>query len=94
MRIELEAKINLMGDLNVHYYFFKEKIMFKSHQIKSNHRVLSKNEVYSNGLPVFAPDYMPTVLAAKMCSNSNEHSMNIRFLWLLLKKCKLHLNVS
>ncbi len=29
---------------------------------------------------VFAPDYSATVLAAKMCNNSNEHSMYIRFM--------------
>ncbi len=49
--------------------------MFKSHQIKSKHRVLSKKEVDSYGAPVFAPDYGATVFAAKMCTESNEHSM-------------------
>jgi hypothetical protein len=46
-------------------YFLKEKIMFKSHQIKSNHRVLMKNEVDTHRAPAFAPDYIANVLAAK-----------------------------
>jgi hypothetical protein len=41
-----------------------------------------KNEVDNNGAPVFAPDYSATALVAKMCTNSNEHSMYIIFLWL------------
>jgi hypothetical protein len=49
--------------------------MFKSHQIKSYHRVLRKNKVDTNGISVFARD-----IAAKMCINSNEHSMYIRCL--------------
>jgi hypothetical protein len=50
--------------------------MFESHHIKSNHRVLGKTEVDTHyGAPVFAPDYSTTVLGAKMCTNSNEHSM-------------------
>jgi hypothetical protein len=52
--------------------------MFKSHIIKSNHRVLKKNRVDTN-----APDYSAYILAAIMCSNSHEHSMYIRFLCLL-----------
>jgi hypothetical protein len=51
--------------------------MFQSHLIKSNHRVLKKNEVDTYGATVFAPDYSATVLAAKMCSNFNEHSLDI-----------------
>jgi hypothetical protein len=54
--------------------------MFKSHYEKSNHRILMKNEVDPCGAPVFAPDYSATVLAAKMCTNSNEHSIYIIFL--------------
>jgi hypothetical protein len=69
-----------MGDLSDFFYFFKEKIMFKSHYEKSNHRILMKNEVDPCGAPVFAPDYSATVLAAKMCTNSNEHSIYIIFL--------------
>jgi hypothetical protein len=34
-----------MGDLSVNFYFFMEKIMFKSHLIKSNLRVPRKNKV-------------------------------------------------
>jgi hypothetical protein len=52
--------------------------MFKNHQIKSNHRVLRKNEVDTYGPPVFAPDYSTTGLAAKKCElTPNEHSMHI-----------------
>ncbi len=40
--------------------------MFKSHQIKSDHRVLRKNKVDTYGAPVFAPEYRATGLAAKM----------------------------
>jgi hypothetical protein len=54
--------------------------MFKSHLIKSNHRVLRKNEVDTYGAPVFAPDYSTTVLATKICTNSSEHSNHIIFL--------------
>jgi hypothetical protein len=39
-----------------------------------------ENEVHTYGALVFAPDYSATVLAAKMCTNSNQHSMYIRFL--------------
>jgi hypothetical protein len=67
-----------MNDLSlIFFYPFKEKIVFKTHQIKSDHRVLGKN-----GAPVFAPDYSATVLAVKMWTNSNEHSLYVRFLWL------------
>jgi hypothetical protein len=54
--------------------------MFKSHQIKLNQRVPRKNEVETYGAPVFAPDYSTTVLGAKMCTDSNEHSLNVKFL--------------
>jgi hypothetical protein len=65
--------------LSVIFYFLKEKIIFKSHEIKSNHRVL-KNEVDAYGPPVFTHDYSATDLTAKMCTYSNEHSMYIRSL--------------
>ncbi len=51
--------------------------MFKSHQIKSGHRVLKKKEVHTNGKLVFEPDYSTTVLAANLCTTSNELSMYI-----------------
>jgi hypothetical protein len=47
---------------------------------KSNHRILRQNKVDTYGAPVFAPDYNTTVLAAKMCTNSNENYMFIRSL--------------
>ncbi len=43
--------------------------MFKSQLIKSNHRVLSKNEVDTYGAPVFAPNYSDIAYADKMCTN-------------------------
>jgi hypothetical protein len=51
--------------------------MFKSHKIKLDHKVLRKNKIAAHGVSVFAPDYSASVLAAKMCTNSDEHSMNI-----------------
>jgi hypothetical protein len=56
--------------------------MSKSQNIKSNHRVLRKNEVENYGAPVFGPDYSATILEDKMCTNSNEHSTYIKFLCL------------
>jgi hypothetical protein len=55
-----------MGDLSVIFYIVVEKIMFKIHYIKSNHRILRENEVNTYGLPVFAPDYSAAGLAANM----------------------------
>jgi hypothetical protein len=63
------------------FLHFKENVKFKSHKIKSNHRVLRKDKVDTYGVPVFAPDSSATVLAAKLCTNSNEHSTYIRFPW-------------
>jgi hypothetical protein len=54
--------------------------MFQSHEIKSNHRVLRKNKEHTYGAQSVAPDYTASVLATQMCSNTNEHSMYIRFL--------------
>jgi len=58
-KIEIKAKINV-GDLSVIFYIFKEKIMFKNQYIKSNHRILRKNEVHTFGTPYIAPDYCAT----------------------------------
>jgi len=33
--------------------------------------------IHTYGAPVFAPDYSTIVLATKMCTNSDEHSMYI-----------------
>jgi hypothetical protein len=38
--------------LSVILLLFKEKLLFKSHFIQSNHRVLRKNIVYTYGAPV------------------------------------------
>jgi hypothetical protein len=54
--------------------------MFKSCQIKSNYKVPKKNKIDTYEAPVFAVDYSGTVLVAKICTNSNEHSMYPRFL--------------
>ncbi len=43
-----------MVDLSVDFYVFKEKIMFKSHWMKTNHKVLQKN---TYGPLVSAPGY-------------------------------------
>jgi hypothetical protein len=48
------------------FYFLKEKNMFKTHEVKSNHRIPRKNYVDTYGAPVFAPEYSATGLAAKM----------------------------
>ncbi len=54
------------GDLSVIFFaFFKEKIMFKSHFIKSNHRDISKNKVDTYESPVFVADYSNAVLEPK-----------------------------
>ncbi len=55
-----------MVNLSVIFYIFKEKIMFINHEIKSNHRVLRKNEVDTYGPPVFSLDYSATGLTAKL----------------------------
>jgi hypothetical protein len=41
-KIELEAKINAQVIWVYFFLFLKEKIMFKSYKIKSDHRVLRK----------------------------------------------------
>jgi hypothetical protein len=41
------------------------------------HRVLRKNKVDTYGASFFAPDYSAAVLAAKMCTNSNDHTIFI-----------------
>jgi hypothetical protein len=66
--------------------------MFKSHQIKSNHRTLRENEVCKYEAPVFAPDYSTSVLAAKMCTNTNQHCVFIIFPWAKGKSsyCRCH----
>ncbi len=69
-----------MGDKSVFFYFFKEKIMFQSHQIKSNHRVLRKNKEHAYRAQSVASDYTASVLAVQIYTNTNEHSMYIRFL--------------
>ncbi len=70
-----------MGDLSAIFLLFKEIILFKSHLIRSTQGGPKKNAEHTFGAPVFAPDYSATILVAKMCANSNEHSMHIRFQW-------------
>ena len=55
-----------MQSFEFNILLFKKKIMFKSHKIKSEHRVVIKNEVDTYGAPVFASDYSVTGLATKM----------------------------
>jgi hypothetical protein len=50
-----------MSALRVIIYLFEEKIMLKSHLIKSNHSVLRKNEGHTNQAPVFACYYAAIV---------------------------------
>jgi hypothetical protein len=69
-----------MGDLGTIFDFLKWKLCIKVIKSKSNCRVLRKSEVETNWVPVFAPDCSATVLAVKICTNPNEHSMYIRFL--------------
>ncbi len=52
--------------------------MVKSHQIKSNYRVPRKNKEDTYGAP---PGFSRTVLATKMCTSSNWHSVYIIILW-------------
>ncbi len=49
--IRLEAKMNAWV-IDINFLLFKEKIMFKSHLLKLNHRVLGKNKVDTYGAPV------------------------------------------
>jgi len=74
-KIELEAKTNTC--LSIFYPLRSKKSLDKvnpqSPNKKQNRHLWSAN---------FAPDYSATVLAAEMCTNSHEHSMYIRFLWL------------
>jgi hypothetical protein len=79
-KIELEAKINIWV-IECNFLLFKEKGMFQCPKIISNHRVLKKNEVDSYGGLIFAPDDSDTILAAKVCTKSNEHSIYVRCLW-------------
>ncbi len=44
--------------------------MFKSYQIISDHRVLRKYQVDTNGAPDFATNYSATGIAVKMWTNS------------------------
>ncbi len=62
-----------MSDLSVIFLLFMEKIMLKATRWIQT-RVLRKNKPDTYWAPIFAPDYSATVLAAKMCTNSNEHS--------------------
>ncbi len=64
--------------------------MFKSHQIKSDLRVLKKKEVHTYGTTVFAPDYSTIVLAANLCTNSNGHSMYIKSFSAIVLKTEIY----
>ncbi len=55
-----------MGDLSVNVILFKERIMFKSHLVKSDRRVLRINRLDIYAEPVLSLDYSATVSAAKL----------------------------
>jgi hypothetical protein len=61
-------------------FTFQGKSMFKGDSVKTKQRVLRKNKLDTDGAPVFASHNSAKVLAAKMCTNSNEHCIYIRFL--------------
>ncbi len=68
-----------MSDFSVNILPFKiDNNVWKS---EIDQIVLTRNKVDTNGAPVFSPDYSASVLTAKMCTNSDEDSMYIRFLW-------------
>ncbi len=69
MEDSVRSQNSLMGDLCATYYLCKEKIVFASQLIKSNHRV------DNFGVPVFAPEYNVTILVAEICSSHHEHSI-------------------
>ncbi len=58
-----------MDNLCVKYLLFEEKIMFKSHFIKLNHRVLSKTEYIPMEHLFLHLTIVPLFLAAEMCTN-------------------------
>ncbi len=58
--------------------------------LRSNHRTLRKNKVYTYGEQVFAIDYSSTVLATKI---SHKHSLYIRFLWVTQTGVKVYLSM-
>jgi hypothetical protein len=62
-----------MGDLSVNVLLFRDKIMFKSHKIKSIHRVPRKNKIDAYVAQVLAPDYGTNVLRAEISINPLEH---------------------
>jgi hypothetical protein len=69
-----------MSDLSLIFFLlFKDRILFKSNYMKSDHRNLRKNYEDTYGAPVFAPDNRATVLAAIMCTNSDEHCIILGF---------------
>ncbi len=70
-----------MGDLSINVILFMEKIMLKSHLVKTDYRDLRITKLDIYVAPVLSTDYSATVLAAKMCTNCHELSMYIRFLW-------------
>ncbi len=63
--------------------------MFKSHLMKSNHIVLRKNKVDTNGGAVSAPDYSTTLLGAKICTFEHFISKFTFQFYLLVVKLKI-----
>jgi hypothetical protein len=63
------------------FYFLKRKFCLKKALNKL--KLQSPKEiVVTYGAPVFAPGHCVIVLAAKIHTNSDEHTMNIRFPWM------------
>ncbi len=56
-KIGLKAINKAWGGFSVNFVHFKENIIFKSHLMKSNSRVLGKNKVDIYRASVFTPDY-------------------------------------
>jgi hypothetical protein len=65
--------------LSIFFYFLWRKLCLKV--TKSDHRVPRKIFVNTYCAPVLYLIIAPLLLAAKMCTNSDEFSMYIRFLW-------------
>jgi hypothetical protein len=55
----LRSQNEYFSDLTVKILMFEEKIMIKSHLIKSNYRVLRENNVDNYGAPILHLIIMP-----------------------------------
>ncbi len=69
-----------MNDLSINCLLIKKKIIFKSHLIKSNHRVLRKNKVETYGAPVLYLIVLP-LFWQPICVITPMSIVCMRFLW-------------